>query len=323
MRGAWHPASSILFLISGTAAAASGVLTVTRTISEPASASSTHCRAVAAASAVSVIVMLWTTTGAPPPTWTWPTRTGTVRCRRRGEGIRTIIMGSTGSTGLPRRSRAAAKAGSAGLPATAAILESERVGVDIWREVLVMRAFRLLLSLVVLLGFSAMLRAQAPVTSADLTKLETTADDIAKKADGLKTIDPTLSAGIAKKLADLRDDITYLKVKMRRGETVSRDEYTAAARQARHAADQASASDGHGAAGARTNRGRGARRDADGRASADAAQFRHREDRAALRGDDDPRLEDWRRAPDSRRHGRARVRELRQPRGEASIGAAT
>ena len=72
---------------------------------------------------------------------------------------------------------------------------------------------------------AAVARAQAPVTSADLTKLETTADDIAKKADGLKTSDPTLSAGIAKKLADLRDDITYLKVKMRRGETVSRDEY--------------------------------------------------------------------------------------------------
>jgi hypothetical protein len=89
-----------------------------------------------------------------------------------------------------------------------------------------MRAFRVLMSVVVLLGFSAMLRAQAPVTSADLTRLETTADDIAKKADGLKTSDPTLSAGITKKLADLRDDLTYLKVKMRRGETVSRDEYT-------------------------------------------------------------------------------------------------
>lgn len=90
-----------------------------------------------------------------------------------------------------------------------------------------MRAVRMLLSLVVVLGLSPMLRAQAPVTSADLTRLETTADDIAKKADGLKTSDPTLSAGITKKLADLRDDITYLKVKMRRGETVSRDEYTA------------------------------------------------------------------------------------------------
>src|SRR6185436_5783413 len=80
MSGASQPASSIRCLISGTAAAASGTLTVTRTISEPASASSMHCRAVDAASAVSVIVIDWTTTGAPPPTWTVPTRTPTVLC---------------------------------------------------------------------------------------------------------------------------------------------------------------------------------------------------------------------------------------------------
>ena len=43
MSGAVHPASSMRCLISGTAAAASGRLTVTRTISDPASASSMHC----------------------------------------------------------------------------------------------------------------------------------------------------------------------------------------------------------------------------------------------------------------------------------------
>ena len=42
-----EPASSMRCLISGTAAAASGTLTVMRTISEPASASSMHCCAVA------------------------------------------------------------------------------------------------------------------------------------------------------------------------------------------------------------------------------------------------------------------------------------
>ena len=78
MSGAVQPASSIRCLISGTAAAASGMLTVTRTISEPASASSMHCCAVPRASAVSVIVIDCTTTGAPPPTWTRPTFTPTV-----------------------------------------------------------------------------------------------------------------------------------------------------------------------------------------------------------------------------------------------------
>ena len=46
MSGAVQPASSMRCLISGTAAAASGRLTVTRTISEPACHSSMHCCAV-------------------------------------------------------------------------------------------------------------------------------------------------------------------------------------------------------------------------------------------------------------------------------------
>ena len=47
MSGASHPASSMRCLISGTAAAASGTFTVTRTISEPACQSSITCCAVA------------------------------------------------------------------------------------------------------------------------------------------------------------------------------------------------------------------------------------------------------------------------------------
>src|SRR5690606_13843333 len=68
----------------GTAAAASWVLTVTRTISEPARQSSATCFTVAPTSAVSVLVMDCTTTGAPPPTSTLPTRTWRVARRRAG-----------------------------------------------------------------------------------------------------------------------------------------------------------------------------------------------------------------------------------------------
>ena len=68
-------------MISGTAAAASGMLTVIRTMSEPARASSMHCVAVDLMSTVSVFDMDWTTTGAPPPTWTGPTFTPTVAWR--------------------------------------------------------------------------------------------------------------------------------------------------------------------------------------------------------------------------------------------------
>ena len=61
--------------IFGTAAAAASLLTVMRTISEPARASSATCIAVASTSAVSVLVIDCTTTGASPPILTLPTHT--------------------------------------------------------------------------------------------------------------------------------------------------------------------------------------------------------------------------------------------------------
>ncbi len=61
--------------MAGTAAAAGSLLTVTRTISEPARASASTCSMVDAASAVSVLVMDCTTTGTSQPTRTWPMRT--------------------------------------------------------------------------------------------------------------------------------------------------------------------------------------------------------------------------------------------------------
>ena len=63
--------------ISGTAAAAWSLLTVTRTNSLPASASSLTCATVASTFAVSVLVMDCTTTGLLPPTLTPPTSTAT------------------------------------------------------------------------------------------------------------------------------------------------------------------------------------------------------------------------------------------------------
>src|SRR5690606_34907158 len=68
----------------GTAAADSGLLTVTRTSSEPARQRSATCFTVEATSAVSVLVIDCTTTGASPPTATPPIRTW--RVGRRGAG---------------------------------------------------------------------------------------------------------------------------------------------------------------------------------------------------------------------------------------------
>lgn len=66
---------------------------------------------------------------------------------------------------------------------------------------------------------------QGPVTTTDIARLDRTADDIASRADALATSDPTLAGEARKQLADLRDDITYLKVKLRKEGSVGRQEY--------------------------------------------------------------------------------------------------
>src|ERR1700761_4090072 len=72
MMGAVTPKSRRVLTVVGTAWAASSVLTVTRTSSEPARASSMTWLTVEAESAVSVLVMDCTTMGFEPPTWMPP-----------------------------------------------------------------------------------------------------------------------------------------------------------------------------------------------------------------------------------------------------------
>jgi hypothetical protein len=92
-----------------------------------------------------------------------------------------------------------------------------------WRQAaMVMVAFVLALPAVRAQGSAG---TQGPVTSADLMRLDRTADDIAASADALKGTDPTLADEISKRLADLRDDITYLKVKLRKEGSVGRPDY--------------------------------------------------------------------------------------------------
>ncbi len=76
--------------ISGTAAAAASVLTVTRTSWDPAAASRTTWSAVASTSAVSVFVIDWTTTGWALPTSTPPMSTDGVG-RRRGRSSSALV----------------------------------------------------------------------------------------------------------------------------------------------------------------------------------------------------------------------------------------
>src|SRR5688572_7738633 len=92
MYGTSTPRACTLRTISGTAAAAPSVLTVTRTSCDPAWASRATWIAVASASAVSVLVMDWTTTGWALPTRTPPTSTLTVG-RRRGRSASGEVTG--------------------------------------------------------------------------------------------------------------------------------------------------------------------------------------------------------------------------------------
>lgn len=66
--------------------------------------------------------------------------------------------------------------------------------------------------------------AQAAVTEVDLKRLETTAGNIQHAAGMLQKSDPTQAAEVEKQLATLREEIVYLRVKLRR-EGVTRAEY--------------------------------------------------------------------------------------------------
>jgi hypothetical protein len=76
-----------------------------------------------------------------------------------------------------------------------------------------------------MLSVAANAWAQAAVTESDLARLETTVQEIEKTLVALRTSDSTLAADVEKRLEPLREEIVYLKVKLRREEAVTRVEY--------------------------------------------------------------------------------------------------
>ena len=79
----------------------------------------------------------------------------------------------------------------------------------------------------ILVLLAATLHAQALVTSADLTRLETTATEIETLAATLAKTDATQAAEVRASLKDASEEISYLKVKMRKEGRVTREEYAA------------------------------------------------------------------------------------------------
>jgi hypothetical protein len=66
---------------------------------------------------------------------------------------------------------------------------------------------------------------QAAVTSADITRLEMMATEVRNHLVTLKKSDPTLAADIEKRLIELDEEITYLRVKLRKEGGVTRQEH--------------------------------------------------------------------------------------------------
>lgn len=76
---------------------------------------------------------------------------------------------------------------------------------------------------IVLVG-AGLASAQAVVTETDVNRLETAASEVARLAAALRVSDATLAADVETQLATLREEIVYLRVKLRR-DGVTRAEY--------------------------------------------------------------------------------------------------
>lgn len=87
-----------------------------------------------------------------------------------------------------------------------------------------MRSMRAVAAWIVLMGLGASLLAQA-VTEADLGRLDQTVAEVSRQASALKTSDPTLAADVEKSIAVLKDEVVYLRVRLRREGTVPRADF--------------------------------------------------------------------------------------------------
>lgn len=88
-----------------------------------------------------------------------------------------------------------------------------------------MRKINILATWILVIGLGAVAFAQA-VTEADLAKLDTAAVEISKQASTLKTTDPTLAADVEKTLTQLKEEVIYLRVRLRKEGSVPRADFT-------------------------------------------------------------------------------------------------
>jgi len=74
-------------------------------------------------------------------------------------------------------------------------------------------------------GVAAPARAQSSVTTADIQRLQDVSYDASRDLAQARTRDAVLASQLQAELDDARDEVIYLKVKLRRNEPISRGEY--------------------------------------------------------------------------------------------------
>ena len=79
---------------------------------------------------------------------------------------------------------------------------------------------------VLLVVLGGVTRAQVAVGASDISRLETTAADLDKQIKAVEPSSPAFAVDARKSLSDLRDEIAYLRVKLRRDGAVTQAEYT-------------------------------------------------------------------------------------------------
>jgi len=84
----------------------------------------------------------------------------------------------------------------------------------------------LLLALALTAGFARVSAAQADVTNADIQRLQDNIYDVSRDIAQTRTRDASLATQLQAELDDARDEATYLKVKLRKHETIARYEYS-------------------------------------------------------------------------------------------------
>ena len=88
-----------------------------------------------------------------------------------------------------------------------------------------MKLLRLLGAAILVAGVAAPARAQSSVTSADIQRLQDVTYEASRDVAQARTRDAVLASQLQAELDDARDEVIYLKVKLRRNEPISRGEY--------------------------------------------------------------------------------------------------